>query len=334
MKDIGLLFERSNIIRRVREFFYGRNYLELDTPVLSPELIPETCLEVFKTELLSGEAGRPGAPEGKRELYLVPSPEIWMKKFISEKKHDVFQVCRCFRNCEASGLAHSPEFTMLEYYTMGFDYLDSISLTEELFDFLLEDEGLLDFQSGEELESVKPPFERLTMEEAFVRFAGFSPGGAVRDGTLLREARRLGLDPPENADEEVLYNLIFVHRVENSLPRERPVALLDYPAIVPCLAKDKPPLYKERWELYVRGVETANCYSEETDADKVREYFENEGRLKNERCKVRHKTDADYWKYFSDFPECSGVALGLDRLIMCLLGKKTIDGVLPFPAAR
>jgi lysyl-tRNA synthetase class 2 len=87
----------------------------------------------------------------------------------------------------------------------------------------------------------------------------------------------------------------------------------------------------ERWELYVNGVELANCYSEETDPGTVRRYFEAEGAIKNRNALVPHAADPDYWKNFTDFPRCSGVAMGLDRLVMALTGRKTIDGVLPFP---
>jgi lysyl-tRNA synthetase class 2 len=159
---------------------------------------------------------------------------------------------------------------------------------------------------------------------------------------LEEEARRLGLDPMPGLGTDELYHLIFVHVVEPALPRDRPVALLDYPAFVPCLAKRKAGGDAvERWELYVRGIELANCYSEETDPEAVRRYFEREGAAKNREALVPHGIDGDYWRTFlpcrdaqgaeRPFPRCSGVAMGLDRLIMTLAGKSTIDGVLPFP---
>jgi lysyl-tRNA synthetase class 2 len=135
-----------------------------------------------------------------------------------------------------------------------------------------------------------------------------------------------------------LYDLIFIHAVEPNLPRDKPVAILDYPAFIPCLAqRSLNGRTMERWELYVRGIELANCYSEETDAEKVRVYFEREGKTKNAEALIPHRLDGDYWKTFlldasgRPFPRCSGVAMGLDRLIMVLAGRSTIDGVLPFP---
>ena len=311
--DLEMLQERARIIRRARSFFDERNYLELDTPLLAPDLIPESCLEVFETSRV--------LPNGSAAPYwLIPSPEIWMKKIIARHRTSVYQICKCFRNGESSGFLHSPEFTMLEYYTMNARYMDSLKITEDLFAFL----------------SFLSPFERMTMAEAFDRFAGFDLFAAAEtEGALETEARRLGLNPPIGMGTAQLYDLIFIHAVEPRLKQDRPVALLDYPAFVPCLAQKAPDgKTVERWELYYNGIELANCYTEETDAEQVRRFFESEAAAKERHALVRHRVDHDYWKNFQGtppLPPCSGVALGLDRLIMALCGRSTIDSVLPFP---
>jgi lysyl-tRNA synthetase class 2 len=313
--DVELLRRRAEIIRQVRAFFDEKNYLELDTPLLSPNLIPESCLEVFQTSRIM--------PRGKsRPYWLVPSPEIWMKKIIAGYAVSVYQVCKCFRNGESSGFLHSPEFTMLEYYTMDADYLDSLALTEALFAFIAHKGGL---------SSPLPPFERISVAEAFGRWAGFDLFEAAAKDSMETEARRLGLNPPQGMETAALYDLIFIHAVEPNLKQERPVALLNYPAFVPCLAKQGADgKTVERWELYWKGLELANCYSEETSPSKVRSFFESEAASKEQTALVRHEVDHQYWKNFEHFPRCSGVALGLDRLIMALTGRSTIDGVLPF----
>jgi len=107
---------------------------------------------------------------------------------------------------------------------------------------------------------------------------------------------------------------------------------MDYPARQPCLAKNAPGgFWKERWELYGEGVELANCYSEETDAAEVRAYFEREGAAKARSALVPHALDADYWRFFQGFPECSGAALGVDRLAALASGRRSLEGMLPFP---
>jgi lysyl-tRNA synthetase class 2 len=316
--DIETLWERAEIIRKVRSFFDRRGYLETDAPLLSADLIPEACLEVFQTERILPGGG------GSRPYWLIPSPEIWMKKLIARHGVHMYQICKCFRNGESSGGCHSPEFTMLEYYTMNADYTDSLRLTEELFSFL---------------RTPAPAFERITVEEAFARWAGFDLyRAAAEEGGLEREARRLGLDPMAGLGVAGLYDLIFVHAVEPRLPADHPVFLTDYPAFVPCLAKKGPEgSTVERWELYASGLELANCYTEEIQGEEVRRFFESQAAEKERRALVRHKADKDYWKIFLPsgggpaFPPCSGVALGMDRLIMYLTGKSGIDAVLPFP---
>jgi lysyl-tRNA synthetase class 2 len=325
--DRELLEIRARIIRETRAFFDGAGYLEVDTPLLAPNLIPESCLEVFETALEPPAGSR----DRRRPLWLVPSPEIWMKPLIARHRISMYQICRCFRNGESRGRLHSPEFTMLEYYTMDADYLDSLAVTEDLF------RRLEPFAAGN-AGALRPPFARLTVEEAFTRWAGFSLYAAAERGAKAMEeaARSLGLDPPPGLGTAALYDLIFIHAVEPKLPRGRPVALMDYPAFVPCLAQNRAGGYaKERWELYVNGIELANCYSEETDAAKVRAFFESEGAEKERQALVPHAVDPDYWRVFAPangqgFPRCSGVALGLDRLIMALTGKSSIDAVIPF----
>ncbi|MDR1836433.1 MAG: LysR family transcriptional regulator [Treponema sp.] len=341
--DLELLHERARIIRRARSFFDERNYLELDTPLLAPDLIPESCLEVFETSRI--------LPSGAAAHYwLIPSPEIWMKKIIAQHRTSVYQICKCFRNGESSGFLHSPEFTMLEYYTMDANYLDSLKITEDLFAFLSEvgsgewgvgsgvavrKHSELPIRSDCEQRSLLP-FIQMTVAEAFDRFAGVDLFAAAEtEGALETEARRLGLDPPAGMGTAQLYDLIFIHAVEPRLKQERPVALLDYPAFVPCLArKTAGGKTVERWELYYNGIELANCFTEETDAEQVRNFFESEATAKERHALVRHRVDRDYWKIFEGtppLPPCSGVALGLDRLIMALCGRSSIDGVLPFP---
>jgi lysyl-tRNA synthetase class 2 len=318
--DIELLETRAEVLRVIRKFFDSRNYLAVDTPLLAPDLIPESCLEVFQTEYRPPGAAQP--------YWLIPSPEIWMKRLIAQHRRSLYQICACFRNGESVGHLHSPEFTMLEYYTMDANYLDSLSLTEELFRELLRTETAF----GNGSAGTGAPVLRITMEEAFHRWAGIDLYRAAAQGGLAEEARRLGLDPPDDLDTAALYDLIFIHAVEPKLPRDVPVALMDYPAFVPCLAqKSADGKTVERWELYLRGVELANCYSEETDPGAVRRYFESEGKIKNETALIPHRIDENYWKVFDRFPRCSGVAMGLDRLIMIITRRSTIDGVLPFP---
>ena len=318
--DLEMLQTRAGIIRQVRSFFDERKYLELDTPLLSEDLIPESCIEVFQIEHLYPC----GSKKENRPLWLIPSPEIYMKKIIARHRVNVYQICKCFRNGESSGHLHNREFTMLEYYTMDSDFMDSLALTEELFAYLAKEARF---------PSLNPPFERITVAQAFERWAEFDLFEvAEKEGAMEEHARRLGLDPPPGMNTGELHDLIFIHAVEPRMKSQKPVALLDYPAFVPCLAKQSPDgRTVQRWELYYNGIELANCFSEETDPQKVKAFFINEQKARESACLTQHNVDHDYWKIFDAFPRCSGVAMGLDRLVMALTSFSNIDAVLPFP---
>jgi lysyl-tRNA synthetase class 2 len=307
--------KRASVIRQVRSFFDSKNYLELDTPLISPDLIPESCLEVFETSRIFPAA----CGKEKQSFYLIPSPEIWMKKIITQHRVNVYQICKCFRNGESCGHLHNSEFTMLEYYTMNANYMDSLALTEEFFTYLAK---------KEDAPFLNPPFERITVAQAFEKYAGFDLFADVQNGGIEGQAGRLGLEPLPGMTTGELYDLIFIHSVEPRLKTEKPVALLDYPVFVPCLAKKSHNKNTvERWELYYNGIELANCFSEETDPQTVKDFFISEEEKKKPAL-VQHKVDHDYWKIFANFPRCSGVAMGLDRLVMAITGRLTIDSVI------
>jgi len=310
---------RSEILKRIRAFFEQRGYLEVSTPLLAPSLIPEAPIEVFETQLNHEFYG-------SYPLYLIPSPEVFMKKLIAAGSGDMYQICKSFRNSEQIGRQHNPEFEMLEWYSMGLDYLQSIELTEELFDRLTTDEHPA---------ALRPPFRRLSIEEAFRDLAGFSLEEHQALPGLVDQALKLGLiiDKKNPGSWEELFNRIFLNFVEPKLPQGRPLVLYDYPRQIPCLAKDIPGSpWKERWELYVQGVEIANCYSEETDPSKVEEFFRRESARKAAYSPVVPDADEEFLALFhQSFPECSGVALGIDRLVMALTGHQDIGGVIFFP---
>jgi lysyl-tRNA synthetase class 2 len=228
---------------------------------------------------------------------------------------------------------------MIEWYTMGADYMDSIAVTERLFDFLI-DKQCSAGRDGGHLSRLQPPFKKMTMTEAFAEFADFDLSlhctGALsseEERARLREAaENLGLRVSADDSWEVLFNHIFVHQIEPRLPDECPHIIYNYPSGVPALAKPAAePGRLERWELYAGGIELANCYSEETNPDTVREFFTAETAEKK-RALVPVKPDEN-WRdmYSKNFPECSGTALGIDRLIMLLQGAESLEGVILFP---
>ncbi len=310
---------RSRMNRTVRAFFDERGYTEVDTPSLSPTLIPEATIENFSTRFKN-----PFLQE--QELFLVPSPEIFMKQLIAQGFGDIYQISHCYRNSEQLGHIHNPEFTMLEYYTMNADEQDSITLTEELF------AGLCEAQTPAYL---RPPFDRLTVEEAMKTYAGVDLSKHQKQSSLAKEAMRLGLHLPSEPESwEETFNRIFLTFVEPNLPKDRPLVLESYPRQIECLAKQDG-LYRKRWELYVQGVEVANCYDEERNESVIEAYYRDEYaklvEARSQSMSVIPDIDPSLAKLFASMPQCSGVAIGMDRLQMLLMGKNKLEGVILFP---
>lgn len=305
--------------RTIRTFFDGRDYTEVDTPILSTSLIPESTIENFATRFQN-----PFLPS--TELYLVPSPEIFMKQLIAQGWGSIYQISHCFRNSEQLGHIHNPEFSMLEYYTVGADEQDSIKITEELFSSLL---------TKDSPDYLRPPFARLSVAEAMKTYADVDLDKHQKQSSLASEARRLGLTVPDEPESwEETFNRIFLTFVEPNLPQDQPLVLQRYPKQIECLAKQEG-AYRRRWELYVKGVEVANCYDEDRNLQTIQTYYRDEyARLVQKREEsglVIPDIDPQLAAVFSAMPACSGVALGLDRLQMLLMGKTDLQGVILFP---
>ncbi len=336
MIDHAMVRLRSLLVREIRAFFQGRGYLEVDTPKLAPTLIPEAHLEVFATELISPD--RPSVP-----LFLIPSPEVWHKQLLAEGSGSIFEITHCFRNGEQIGPYHNPEFTMLEYYTVDADHRDSIAVTEALFASLLEaltpeiaampkpGGGHDRTNAALHLNRLRPPFVRISVRDSVLEHTGLDLNRLTDSESLRAEVGRLGIHVEDGESWADTFNRLFVDRVEPALSTDRPLVLTDYPSGIPVLASEgNDPRYRNRWELYVNGVELANCYAEETNANAVARFFAGQAAAKR-AARVPHTVDPHYPRVFGpSFPRCSGVALGVDRLLMLLAGEINMSGVILF----
>ena len=310
--------KRSLLYRNIRAFFDSRGYMEVFTPTLSDSLIPEPTIRNFSTLFINSFMT-------ERELYLIPSPEIFMKRMLSEGSGPIYQISQCFRNAEQLGNIHNPEFTMLEYYTVGFDEKDSILLTEEL---------LQEVSFGDAPPAVTAKPVVMSIEEAVKEYSNLDLIRAQDYGYLREHAEKRGLYVPDGEAWDDTFNRIFINDVEPSLPNTCPVILTDYPEQIDCLAlKQEGRPYRARWEMYIDGTEIANCYAEETDKERTRSYFTKEySRLEEERKGTNEVVPAADPSFAEiDMPESSGVAIGLDRLLMIELGLKEITPLLSFP---
>ena len=313
--DPAILKKRAFFLQKTRAFFIDNGYLEVDTPLLSPFLLPEPSLEVFRTLHLT--------PDGRtRESFLAPSPEIWMKRLLARGSGSIFQIGKSFRNMEFPGRHHNPEFTLLEWYTVGNDYRDSMGVMERLLQFLQEGlAGALRWSF---------PIPKISMKEAFARYAGLDLDELLEEEPLRRAASRAGIRISRDDGWEELFHKLFLMKVEPSLADYPAVFLCDYPAAIRTTAKTAAG-YAERWEIYMRGVEVANCYTEETDPQELKRFLREEAERKK-ACRVPHPVDWEFAELFpKGFPACSGAALGMDRLFMLICGANSIDECILFP---
>lgn len=323
---------RAALTGSMRRFFDERSFLELELPVASPFSIPESTIPLMTTSY-----NNPW--KASALLALLPSPEYFIKQLLADGWGDVYSLGRAFRDAENLGSIHNPEFTMLEYYKVGADYRDTLRLTDELLEHLRDQAS----SSGVDVPAyARGPIRVVPMEEAFRDFAGsdlskwadtrISENDAL--ASAREEARRLDIRFDESDDWNTVFNRIFLNKVEPALPQDLPLALIDYPARIPCLGLHRPGSpWVERWELYIRGVEIANTFTEERDPLRIASFFAAEANALRESG---HTTNPamDFAEICARMPPVSGVAVGWDRLVMVLLGLPRIQDAMLFSLHR
>jgi len=282
---------RARIIQTIRAFFVERGYLEVETP----HRIPANAPEIHIDAVASGD------------WFLQTSPELCMKRLLAAGYEKIFQLCRVWRGDERGG-RHLPEFTLLEWYRTGVDYRALMEECEALLRRLCGD--ALTWKG--EWVALAPPWERLTVDEAFRRHASVSLDEALA-------SKR--------------FNEVLAFEVEPRLGRGVPTFLCDYPLSLAALARRSPsnPEVAERFELYICGIELANAFSELTDPAEQRQRFETDEARRRADGKVPYPIPDRFLDELSTMPESAGIALGLDRLVMLLADAEKIDDIVAFP---
>ncbi len=300
---------RHRILRRVREFFDKRGYLEVETPLRVPSPGVETHLGAL----------------GADDWFLSPSPEFQMKRLLAGGTGSIYQICRAFRRDE-TGARHNPEFTMLEWYAVGADTDGLRAEVEALVAYV---------QAHEDVPTPlpPPPYPRLPMAEAFARFAGV-PDMMAPAGDLLSRA---GLPVQEMSWEEAFFT-VFVEKIEPRLCGDGPVFLTQWPAPMASLARLMPedPLVADRFEFFAPSpaggvLELANGFGELLDAELQRARSLEDLEERRRRGAPLYPLDEKFLQALSEgCPPVSGIALGLDRLVMLWWGAEHIRSVLTF----
>ncbi len=312
---------RQVLQRTVREQLEALGYREVETPLLVPAPGMEPHIRAFEVPFVpETDVGR------ARTLYLHTSPEYAMKRLLADGSGPIFQICKVFRNGEVSP-THNPEFTMLELYRPEADYR---AIMDDLETILAAAARAL----GRPAPFGLRPYERVTVREALRRETGIDLREASDAASLARAARAVGVRTEAGDGFDDVFFRLFLERVEPQLGRDRPAYLIDYPASMAALARLGPrdPSVAERFELYAGGLELANGFSELTDAVEQRRRLEEERAVRIARGRPAYPLDETFLEAVGRMPPSGGVALGLDRVLMLLLGAERIEDVLLFPA--
>lgn len=313
--NLEALRQRAEVLQRVRRFFDQRHFFEIETPLLSHDIVVDRYLHpigISKHEV-TGVSG-----DRDKMLWLQTSPEFGMKRVMAAGAEAIYQICKAFRQGE-SGDRHNPEFTMLEWYRCGDDMERGMDLLSEFIQEILG----------------KPASRRMTYREAFQWFTDQDP----YDSTIeeLRDAaskKGVSVDDQKAMNRDGWLNLILSQVVEPQLGLESPMIVYDWPESQAALANIRPgtPPVAERFEMYVDGVELANGYYELLDAEELanRNSINNQHRVRDGSHLLPEDSRLlDAMRY--GLPSCVGVALGMDRLVMLAMGASSIRETLAFP---
>jgi len=329
-----VLLARGRIMAALRAWFAGQDFVEVDTAALQVSPGNEIHLHAFATTLATLD----GTPS---RLYLRTSPEFACKKLLAAGERRIVEFAKVFRNRERGAL-HHPEFTLIEWYRAGERYETLMGDCVAILRAAARTVGTRQLTyRGRSADAFAEP-ERLSVAEAFTRFAGIDLFATLPDGMPDRErfaraAQSAGIRIGADDSWGDIFSRVLVERIEGNLGIGRATILDEYPAALSALAQPAqgstpdPPRVAERFELYVCGVELANGFGELTDADEQRRRLEREMAEKERIYGERYPIDEDFLAALAHMPQACGIALGLDRLVMLATGASRIDQVLWTP---
>lgn len=298
------LEQRADFLATIRLFFQSRGVLPVETPIFSPTATPDPALTSFQT--VDHAVGVP--------LYLHTSPEFFMKRLLAAGSGSIYQICKVFR-CEEQGRYHQPEFTMLEWYRVGWDHWQLMEEVAQLAQICLE--------------KTLQPTEWLSYQQAFQYYVGVDPFQATL-ADLAKQAEPLGLayGHATLTRRDEWLDLLLSHFIAPHLGKGRLTFLHSYPPSQAALARinqrEELPV-AERFELYLSGIELANGFHELTDPKEQRERFEEQNLMRLRLGKPSMPIDELFLESLNHMPDCAGVALGIDRLFMLRQNQTNLD---------
>ncbi|NQV41120.1 MAG: EF-P lysine aminoacylase GenX [Candidatus Marinimicrobia bacterium] len=318
------LQQKRQLVNLIREFFTKQGFFEMETPLLVPSPGMEVHLHGFKTEYIN--------PRGEMENYYLPtSPEFALKKALGSGFQNVFEISRVFRNHGELGHLHHPEFNMLEWYRPG-SYIQIMDDVETLLDYLVRHLDTVPlFGSEYWTKSIK----RTSIKDCFSNYAGMDLEAGLADLQLWRQTAAIALSEtiPQDESFEDIFFRIWLKLIEPCLGANRPEIVFDYPASMAALSKLKAPenIWAERFELYIRGIEIGNAFSELTDSEEQQKRFEDANQERTALGYPPHPVDDDFIRAVGKMSPTGGIAIGVERLLMALTGASDIREFFLYP---
>jgi len=328
-----LMVERAKILKGIRDFFWGKGFLEVETPELVRLPGMEPHLDVFQTTF----TGLPleGEPAENEKMFLITSPEYAMKKLLVAGHEKIFQITKSFRNKEHESTLHNPEFTMIEWYRAFASYEEIMKDIEELVSTLVKNltgEHWIAY-AGNRVD-VSAPWERVRMRDLFKKYANIECEDFEDEAKFRKTLKSQGYKVSAKTSYDDMFFMVFLNVIEPNLGVKKPTIVFEYPARMAALSKkcEHDPKYAERFEVYIAGMELCNAFTELNDPVEQRERLEAEREERQKMGKKDYPVDQSFIRALEfGMPPSGGIALGVDRLVMLLTGVTDIRDVLFFP---
>ncbi len=311
--------QRAHILAKIRSFFLALDIIEVETPLLSHATVTDVHLDAFSTLYNYSADSHCDEPTS---LYAQTSPEFSMKRLLASGYGCCYQICKAFRH-EQQGRYHNPEFTMLEWYRVGFDHFQLMDEVAELLSAVLGCQQV----------------ERISYQELFIREVAIDPLMTNRDELIriISAHDKLSDWLEQEYCLDTLLQFIMAELIEPNIGENKPCFVYNFPASQASLAKIslQDPRVAERFECYFKGIELANGFHELTDVEQQRLRFEQDNQTRTTLGKIEQDIDQHFISALEHgLPACAGVALGIDRLVMLALTVNKIDQVISFPIAN
>ncbi len=306
--------QRAQLLTQIRHYFHQQQVMEVETPALSQSGNTDPFIESFQVQVSSQETKR----------YLHTSPEYPMKRLLADDSGDIYQICKVWRKGEF-GKSHNPEFTLLEWYRVGFSYHQLIEDVSKLLHLVFSSTPI----KLNKIDNI------VSYQDLFLEKFGFNPHIASLETLIICATKHIDNLSLDDLDEQALLDALLTHCIEPDFDSNNLTFVIDYPASQSALAnirqEENYPV-AERFEVYLGQTELGNGYQEETDYQRNKEILQNENKA---RIKKQLETVTEDQFFLeatkNNIPYCSGVAIGVDRVLMCLSNEDSIQKVINFP---